>query len=123
MSAALLLGALLGTPWAAEPWGPWAGPWVDDAPTSPAPAGAVERLWRAYRARSDQDGAVCPYYPTCSGYARQALRTWGLPVGALLTVDRLLREYPRMAQQDHYPVVTPHASPRLHDPVPPRRGR
>jgi hypothetical protein len=44
-------------------------------------------------------------------------------LGVLLTVDRLLREHPGMVH-DHYPVVTPHQTPRFDDPVPAgRRAR
>lgn len=85
--------------------------------------GLTEALYRWYRLRSDQDGAQCSFYPTCSGYGILAIRQRGAVLGLLLTVDRVLREYPGMEQHDHYPVVTPHQTPRLHDPVPAGRRK
>lgn len=116
---------------AAEGWGPWQDEWApyDDvkaaAPAAAPRSGLFESLYRFYRQRvSSRDGARCPYYPTCSGYAITAIRTHGPLVGSLYTVDRLLREYPGMDHVDHYPLVTPHDTPRLYDPVPvPRRDR
>ena len=35
--------------------------------------------------------ATCKYYPSCSHYAVDALRTHGLPRGSLLSAWRLLR--------------------------------
>lgn len=119
---ALLLGLALAAPPAWEPrvW-PSPGGGVVAAPAEAPPApGLVEAAFRWYRARSRDDGAVCPFYPTCSGYGLRAYREWGLPLGAWLTIDRLLREYPWMAQADDYPIVTPHRTPRFHDPPPAR---
>ncbi|MGV1004427.1 MAG: membrane protein insertion efficiency factor YidD [Candidatus Nanopelagicales bacterium] len=36
-------------------------------------------------------GPTCRYYPTCSAYALQALRTHGAGKGSMLTVARLVR--------------------------------
>lgn len=124
---ALLLGLALAAPPGApsQPWEPriWPAPapGVASGPVEPPPRpGALEAAFRWYRARSKENGAVCPFYPTCSGYGIGAYREWGLPVAAWLTIDRLLREYPWMAKADDYPVVTPHRTPRFHDPVPDR---
>jgi putative component of membrane protein insertase Oxa1/YidC/SpoIIIJ protein YidD len=87
----------------------------------PPREGLVEAAYHWYRTRvSPNDGARCPFYPTCSGYAVTAVRKRGMAVGALLAIDRLLREYPWMDDFDHYPIVMPHDTPRLSDPVPPR---
>jgi putative component of membrane protein insertase Oxa1/YidC/SpoIIIJ protein YidD len=110
-------------------WGPWEDRWAPvagvEAEKTPPPrrGGLFEDLYQWYRGRSDRDGARCPYYPTCSGYGITAVRTWGPIAGGMLTIDRLLREYPGMEHADHYPLVTPHEIPRLHDPVPPRRRK
>lgn len=106
--------------------GPWPAPALGvstAAPAAPPPTDLLSRVYAWYRHRSDQDGGHCPYYPTCSGYGRSAVSEWGLPLGTLLTVDRLLREYPGMAKADDYPLVTPYGVPRLADPVPKRKVR
>jgi len=40
---------------------------------------------------SPQQGQVCAFQPTCSQFAQQALRTYGLVQGGLMTSDRLQR--------------------------------
>lgn len=37
------------------------------------------------------DGARCEHHPTCSRYARDAIRKHGMILGAFLAVDRLVR--------------------------------
>ena len=107
-------------------WGP--RDWPDPAPgvsaaAAPTPLrrGLFEAAYRWYRGQSRDNGANCPYYPTCSGYGILAVRERGVPLGIWLTADRLMREYPQMGKFDHYPIVTPHSRARLYDPVPPRR--
>lgn len=39
-------------------------------------------------------GPRCRYYPSCSQYAREALRLWGLRRGGVLAVHRLARCHP-----------------------------
>lgn len=117
----------LGTAWAGdwEPrhWPPPAPGVATGPPVTESRQGVVEWAYRWYHHHvSPRDGARCPYYPTCSGYALLAIRERGVLVGTLLTLDRLLREYPWMERFDHYPVVTPHGTPRFLDPVPPRRA-
>lgn len=106
--------------WEPASWPPPA-PGVSAAP-APAPQdqSLLGILYHWYHVHvSSQDGARCPYYPTCSAYGLTAWRTRGPVVGSMLVVDRLLREYPWMDHFHHYPVITPHGTPRLHDPVPP----
>jgi uncharacterized protein len=96
----------------------WTGP-----PREAPRGGLVEGAYRWYRRVSVSDGPTCSYYPTCSAYAILAVRERGIAVGSLLALDRLLREYPWMDRVDHYPIVMPHNTPRLADPVPPRNTR
>ena len=106
----------------AEPQWPAPAPGVSTAlPASPAPTGLLEVAYRRYRGRSQADGPRCSYYPTCSAYGIQAVRQRGAVLGMLLSMDRLLREYPGMARHDHYPITIPHQTPRFDDPVPARR--
>jgi putative membrane protein insertion efficiency factor len=37
---------------------------------------------------------VCRFHPTCSEYAAEAMRTWGLRIGGRLVLRRLLRCHP-----------------------------
>ncbi len=104
--------------WPAPAPGVYTGP-----PESSQSAGLLARLYRWYRVRSDKDGAMCAFYPTCSGYGYVAVQEWGLWGGSVLVIDRLLREHPNVAFLGHYPIVTPHDTPRLLDPVPQRRRR
>jgi len=122
----VLLLVLVGSVRAGEDWGPWEDRWapvgaVEAVPAQPEPRrGLFEQAYRWYRSRSDRNGGGCPYYPTCSAYGVLAVRHNGPVLGAVYTVDRLLREYPFMDRVHHYPLVTPHGIPRLYDP-PPRR--
>lgn len=53
---------------------------------------SLELPWRAYRATVGAfQGARCPHVPSCSLYAREAVRRHGLAAGLVLTVPRLLR--------------------------------
>ncbi|MDW8306761.1 MAG: membrane protein insertion efficiency factor YidD [Leptospiraceae bacterium] len=52
---------------------------------------------------SPQDGAVCRFRPTCSAYARSALRRYGFWKGLLLSADRLVRDNP-FAQTEEDPL-------------------
>ena len=40
---------------------------------------------------SPVDGQRCTMHPGCSSYSAQAIDTYGLPKGALMTFDRLIR--------------------------------
>lgn len=119
-----MIGLLLVQIAAAGDWGPWEDRW---APVSrevqqpvEAPRGVFEWAYRQYRRASRSGVATCPYYPTCSGYGILAVRAHGPVLGGLYTVDRLLREHPWLPRTgpERYPLVTPHQTPRLLDPVP-----
>ncbi|MGB9442272.1 MAG: membrane protein insertion efficiency factor YidD [Desulfobacterales bacterium] len=52
-------------------------------------------LIRAYQyTLSPLLGPSCRFYPSCSEYARQAIKRHGLPNGLLLAVKRILRCHP-----------------------------
>jgi putative component of membrane protein insertase Oxa1/YidC/SpoIIIJ protein YidD len=40
---------------------------------------------------SSQDGSNCQFHPSCSHYAKLAIKKHPLPIGLFLTADRLLR--------------------------------
>lgn len=73
-------------------------------PSAPAPAGfAAGVLYgavRYYRSEiSPRRPACCPYTPSCSTYAVQALHRHGAVRGARLTAGRLLRCRPGTARR------------------------
>lgn len=52
----------------------------------------LELPWRAYRATvGGFQGPRCPHVPSCSLYAREAVRRHGLAAGLVVAVPRLLR--------------------------------
>lgn len=70
----------------------------DDLPAPPSPghttvfhstARLLFTVWSGFLTRAD--GERCAFEPSCSAYARQAIRREG-PGGLMLTADRLLRE-------------------------------
>lgn len=61
-------------------------------------------------------GAGCPFAPSCSVYARKALRRYG-PLGLVLVIDRLIvREHPLAPA--YYPTTCVRNTTRLDDDVP-----
>ena len=79
----------------------------------------VNRIFKYYHEKiSSNDGASCPFYPTCSQYSQQAIARFGLVKGGLLTIDRFTREYPGMAEGSDYPLITKFGYHRPYDPVP-----
>jgi putative component of membrane protein insertase Oxa1/YidC/SpoIIIJ protein YidD len=91
---------------------------VDDA--SPAgPDGIVDGLVAWYQAHARArtlPGTGCPFAPTCSAYARTALRRYG-PLGWILIVDRLfVREH--AVAGAYYPTICVAHTTRLVDGVP-----
>jgi uncharacterized protein len=53
-------------------------------------AGAMLRAFQ--RVISPVDGPRCRLVPTCSEFARQAVKRYGLPIGIMLTASRLMRD-------------------------------
>ena len=59
------------------------------------PRNAAVLLLRGYRAViSPLYGDVCRYYPSCSAYALGAIQQYGVAVGTVLGVRRILRCHP-----------------------------
>lgn len=88
--------------------GPWSGRLVRLVPRLPALL--LVLVLRAYQLLvSPMLGPTCRFYPSCSAYAVDALRTHGLFRGVWLTARRLLRCHPW--------------NPGGVDPVPPRARR
>jgi putative component of membrane protein insertase Oxa1/YidC/SpoIIIJ protein YidD len=92
--------------WLAEPSTAVAYVLGEDVPPAPPEAptpgwdGALPQavfrgLFVTYRALlSSQDDGPCGFVPSCSTYSEQAIATYGLGEGLLLTADRLLRDHP-----------------------------
>jgi putative membrane protein insertion efficiency factor len=57
---------------------------------------ALDEALRFYQENiSSHDGARCLFYPTCSQFAVQALKKYGVFIGVLMTIDRMVyREDP-----------------------------
>jgi putative component of membrane protein insertase Oxa1/YidC/SpoIIIJ protein YidD len=98
----------------------------DDRPaaeTAPPDAAATDGLVDAIIAWYQADGRApslpgvgCPFAPTCSVYARTALRRYG-PLAVILIVDRLIvREHPIAGA--YYPAICVAHTTRLVDDVP-----
>jgi putative component of membrane protein insertase Oxa1/YidC/SpoIIIJ protein YidD len=64
-------------------------------------AGA-DLLWIYQHTLSGRDGSHCPYYPSCSRYARIAVEHYGLIRGSLMAGDRLIRCNEHPNQEGHY---------------------
>src|SRR6188768_1473141 len=60
--------------------------------TRPEVLAAAAALRVFQRFISPVDGPRCRLVPTCSEFARQAVRRFGLPVGIMLTTSRLMRD-------------------------------
>jgi len=65
-----------------------------DHDPNPAPS-LFEETLRIYREPLDHLSAVrrgvCPMFPSCSEYSRQAVKTHGLAIGWTMAMDRLMR--------------------------------
>jgi putative component of membrane protein insertase Oxa1/YidC/SpoIIIJ protein YidD len=88
-----------------------------DRPHASEPTGMLDAIvgWyqRQGRARMPP-GVGCPFAPTCSVYAREALRRYG-PLAIVLIVDRLIvREH--AAAGAYYPTICVARTTRLVDP-------
>ncbi len=104
--AIVLLIVLMGllfpiTATASDTWGPWEV--GTSAKISPPVTDKIDPLDQAVRIFqkyiSPIDGARCQMYPTCSAYARQALRKHGALIGTFMAVDRLIHEVDPLEQQ------------------------
>lgn len=112
--AALLLAALLSLPAPSRGEGPepLSQAFLAQAPArGPGPLKAFFSLLLGFyrQGLSPVDGPSCSFHPTCSGFARDALRRHGLAEGILMTGDRLIRcnafdksDYPRVAPDGHF---------------------
>jgi len=89
------------------------------ARATPAPDGILDALVAFYQAHlraPTPKTAGCPFAPTCSVYAREALHRYG-PFALVLIVDRLIvREHPFAAAS--YPMTCVDHTARLRDAVP-----
>jgi putative component of membrane protein insertase Oxa1/YidC/SpoIIIJ protein YidD len=83
------------------------------------PDGILDALvaWYQVHARARTlPGTGCPFAPTCSAYARTALRRYG-PLGVILIVDRLIVREHAVAGA-YYPTTCVANTTRLVDGVP-----
>jgi putative component of membrane protein insertase Oxa1/YidC/SpoIIIJ protein YidD len=84
-----------------------------------APDGILDAFVAFYQGHlraAEPKQAGCPFAPTCSVYAREALRRYG-PFALVLIVDRLIvREHPFAAAS--YPTTCVDHTTRLVDAVP-----
>jgi putative component of membrane protein insertase Oxa1/YidC/SpoIIIJ protein YidD len=89
------------------------------APDAAPPDGILDAFVAWYqqhgRART-LPGVGCPFAPTCSAYARTALRRYG-PIGVILIVDRLIVREHAVAGA-YYPTICVAHTTRLVDGVP-----
>jgi putative component of membrane protein insertase Oxa1/YidC/SpoIIIJ protein YidD len=88
---------LLGAPRVSSAGDGWVGarayPW-DGA----LGAGVTRALFGSYRlVLSSQDLPVCGFSPSCSRFSERVIVNCGLVAGALLSLDRLLRDHPLAA--------------------------
>ena len=106
---------------AASEWKTWGSDKVKTKSSETKRPSLVNRMFKYYHEKiSSNDGASCPFYPTCSQYSQQAIARFGLVKGGLLTIDRFTREYPGMAEGSDYPLITKFGYHRPYDPVPER---
>lgn len=124
--AALALALVLAAP-AVHAQGRHFGPWPEAVPAKERPAVTREpdsspvklpflwSLWFYRNAISPLDGVRCGLYPTCSGYASEAIRTHGVLAGGFLAADRLIHE--GTARPPEYDVIEKFERRFVHDPV------
>jgi putative component of membrane protein insertase Oxa1/YidC/SpoIIIJ protein YidD len=104
-----------------EPWdaAPATAPRDPDRPDGGRGAGAADGLIAVYQhwlRRPPLPGVACPFHPTCSVYAREVVRRWGV-LGLVLIYDRLfIREHPLAGAT--YPPICRGGRTRWHDPAP-----
>ena len=113
-------------PWSYAAGSRWEEPWPketsgrgvkEEAPRESLSPGqrAVGGLLRFFQVYiSPVDGDRCPSYPTCSQYAREAVRKHGAMIGLVMTFDRLIHETDEVRRA---PLIRVHGSYRYYDPV------
>ena len=116
--------ALAEVPWSIDPRHPTVAPPGSKPPGPPrreraGPASAPQvvaeaLLWAWTHGISRVDGPTCPLYPTCSGFARQAVERHGFLLGSIMAADRILRNH---ADRTSYELVVRRRRARLSDPV------
>jgi putative membrane protein insertion efficiency factor len=75
----------------------------------------VQLLLRAYQLTlSPLLGPRCRFYPSCSQYALEAVRSYGAGRGGMLALRRLLRCHPWHAG-GYDPIPAPEQAPHVHD--------
>jgi putative component of membrane protein insertase Oxa1/YidC/SpoIIIJ protein YidD len=108
-------GIRIGEPCREPAFAPFDGAEPHPAPELPA-TGVLDQvvLWYQHGGRAAAPpGVGCPFEPTCSVYARQALDRWG-PLGVIAIIDRLIvREHPLAAA--YYPPICVGHTVRLSD--------
>jgi len=62
---------------------------------------------------SPVDGATCDFYPTCSGYAQQALKKHGLCIGLAMASERAARDH----SPEGYDIIFKFGRYYIYDPV------
>lgn len=107
--------ALAEEPWSVSPEAPVVAP-------PPPRAGAVSWMARPFDWAlvlfqvlvSPGDGPRCGMFPTCSAYARGAVRKHGPLLGTFMAADRLMRDN---GDARGYPLIERYGRLRLFDPV------
>ena len=124
MTAFVLFSCLaIAAEWEPDTWAPVSGVEATPVIHKTHHGGAFEWAYRQYRKVSRPTTGSCPFYPTCSGYFIIAVRERGPILAGIYTIDRLVREHPWLTNVDHYPIVMPHETLRLSDPIPSRRRK
>ncbi len=62
---------------------------------------------------SPVDGPTCDFYPTCSGYSKQALKKHGFFLGLAMASERIIRDH----GQEGYDLIFKFGRYYLYDPV------
>lgn len=88
---------------------------VREPESSPVKLPMLWGLWFYRNAISPLDGVRCGLYPTCSGYATDAVRKHGALAGGFLAADRLIHE--ASVRTPEYPIIEKFDRRFLHDPV------
>ena len=113
--------ARVGAPCAGPlPFSPFDERPVAEASREPAPddgwLDAIVAWYQDHGRARTPPGVGCPFAPTCSVYAREAVRRYG-PLGVILIVDRLfVREH--AVAGAYYPTICVARTTRLVDGVP-----